>query len=189
MYARAGFALLILAALIVPIASARRAVPQQSGPTQDQNTAKEDAKPNSGQPPKEATADIKPVASDEGQLATVKDARIPAYAKVNVAPMDAGFENYIIAGFRSKKVPLMVVMDRSKADYEISGVSESEKAGWAKMLFLGSQQSNEQASIKIVDLKTGAVIFGYSVHKVNSVRGRQSAGEACAKHIKQIVID
>ncbi len=101
----------------------------------------------------------------------------------------AGFENYVIAGLRNKKVPLIVVVDRTKADYEISGVSDSEKAGWAKMLFIGSQNSNEQASIKVADLKTGAVIFGYSVHKTNSVRGRQSAGEACAKHIKQIVLE
>jgi hypothetical protein len=132
---------------------------------------------------------LKSAPTDEGQLATVNNAKIPSYSKVYVAPIAGGFENYIIAGLRNKKVPLTVVMDRSKADYEISGVSDSEKAGWAKMLFIGSQQSNEQASIKISDLKTGAVIFGYSVHKTNSVRGRQSAGEACAKHIKQIVLE
>jgi hypothetical protein len=126
---------------------------------------------------------------DEGQLATVNNAKIPSYAKVYVASMPDGFENYIIAGMRNKKVPLTLVMDRSKADYEISGVSESDKASWAKMLFIGSQNSNEQASIKVSDLKTGAIIFGYSVHKMNSVRGKQSAGEACAKHIKQVVIE
>jgi hypothetical protein len=147
-------------------------------PSQDQTKA--DSK---------AASDLKSAPSDEGQLATVTNAKIPAYAKIYVAPMPGGFENYVIAGLRNKKVPLIVVVDRSKAEYEISGVSESEKAGWAKMLFLGSQQSNETASIKVSDLKTGAVIFGYSVHKGNSVRGRQSAGEACAKHIKQVVID
>jgi hypothetical protein len=131
---------------------------------------------------------IKSAPTDEGQLATVNNAKIPSYAKVYVAPIPGGFENYIIAGLRNKKVPLTVVIDRTKADYEISGVSDSEKAGWAKMLFIGSQNSNEQASIKISDLKTGAVIFGYSVHKTNSARGKQSAGEACAKHIKQIVL-
>jgi hypothetical protein len=123
-----------------------------------------------------ATSNIKSASSDEGQLATVNNAKIPAYAKIYVAPMLGGFENYIIAGLRSKKVPLTVVVDRNKAEYEISGVSESEKAGWAKMLFLGSQQSNEQASIKVSDLKTGAIIFGYAVHKGNSARGRQSWG-------------
>jgi hypothetical protein len=122
------------------------------------------------------------------RLATLNNAKIPSYAKVYVAPIPGGFENYIIAGLRNKKVPLTVVIDRTKADYEISGVSDSEKAGWAKMLFIGSQNSNEQASIKISNL-TGAVIFGYSVHKTNSARGKQSAGEACAKHIKQIVLE
>lgn len=111
--------------------------------------------------------------------------KIPAGAKVYVAPIIGGFDTYIIAGFQQKKVPLVIVTDRSKAEYEITGFSESDKAGWAKMLFLGSQQSSEHASIKMTDLKTDEVVFAYSVNKMNSVRGRQSAGEACAKHIKQ----
>jgi hypothetical protein len=186
-------ALLLLAALIISIVSSPRFAQswtfQENNPTPDQNKSANSSKPDSTEPSKQTAPDLKPASTDEGQLATVNNAKIPSYAKVYVAPMVGGFENYIIAGFRSKKVPLTVVVDRNKADYEISGVSESEKAGWAKMLFMGSQQSNELASIKISDLKTGAVIFGYSVHKGNSYRGRQSAGEACAKHIKQIVID
>ncbi|MGO9208626.1 MAG: hypothetical protein ACLP2H_00765 [Terriglobales bacterium] len=110
--------------------------------------------------------------------------KIPAGAKVYVAPIPGGFDTYIIAGFQQKKVPLVVVTDRAQAEYEITGFSESDKAGWAKMLFLGSQHTNEQASIKMVNLKTDEVIFAYSVNKMNSVRGKQSAGEACAKHIK-----
>lgn len=182
---------LLVAALTVVIASSQFAwsLGAQENPAPDQSKSSSEAKSTSSESGKNATSDLKAVASDEGQLATVNNAKIPAYAKVYVAPMLGGFENYIIAGFRNKKVPLVVVVDRSKAEYEISGVSESEKAGWAKMLFMSSQNSNEQASIKVSDLKTGAVIFGYSVHKTNSVRGRQSAGEACAKHIKQIVLD
>jgi len=156
---------------------------------EDQNKAADAGKPMSGDQTKEPASAIKSAPTDEGQLATVNNAKIPSYSKVYVAPIVGGFENYIIAGLRNKKVPLTVVIDRNKADYEISGVSDSEKAGWAKMLFVGSQNSNEQASIKISDLKTGAVLFGYSVHKTNSVRGKQSAGEACAKHIKQIVLE
>ncbi|HKS72726.1 MAG TPA: hypothetical protein VJQ82_05975, partial [Terriglobales bacterium] len=111
--------------------------------------------------------------------------KITAGSKVFVAPMDNGFETYVIAGLQQKKVPLIVVMDRNKADFEISGVSESEKAGWAKMLFMGSDASKEQASIKVTNLKTGVIAFAYSVNKANSARGKQSAGEACAKHIKE----
>lgn len=183
MQSRIQLASLVLATLIAFVGYSSGAWPQTSSehkPDQDQSNTNAAATP---------VADLKSVPSDEGQLATVNNAKIPAYAKVYVAPMIGGFENYIIAGLRNKKVPLTVVVDRSKAEYEISGVSESEKAGWAKMLFMGSQQSNEQASIKVSDLKTGAIMFGYSVHKGNSIRGRQSAGEACAKHLKQIVVD
>ena len=111
--------------------------------------------------------------------------KIPAGSKVFVAPMVNGFDNYIIAGLQQKKVPVIVVADRSKADFEVTGVAETDKAGWAKMLFMGSQQTNETASVKMVNLKTGTVVFAYSVNKSNSVRGKQSAGEACAKHIRE----
>jgi hypothetical protein len=115
----------------------------------------------------------------------IESKKVPAGSRVFVAPMDNGFETYVIAGLQQKKVPLVVVMDRSKADFEISGVSESEKAGWAKMLFMGTDASKEQASIKVTNLKTGVIAFAYSVNKGNSARGKQSAGEACAKHIKE----
>ena len=131
---------------------------------------------------------LKQTPSEEGQLATLSNAKIPAGSKVYIAPMEGGFDNFIVAGFQKKSVPLTVVSDKSKADYELSGIEESEKAGWAKMLFMSSQQSREQGSIKITDLKQGTVIFGYSVHKGNSYKGKQSAGEACAKHIKEIVV-
>jgi hypothetical protein len=53
----------------------------------------------------EQTSDFKPTSTDEGQLATVNNAKIPAHAKVYVAPMLGGLENYVIAGLRNKKVP------------------------------------------------------------------------------------
>src|SRR5450759_1177932 len=136
---------------------ARSSTSQENNSTQnqskeEQNKAADSGKPGSSDQAKKA--DLKSAPTDEGQLATINDAKIPSYSKVYVAPIAGGFENYIIAGLRNKKVSLTVVTDRSKADYEISGVSDSEKAGWAKMLFIGSENSNEQASIKISDLKT-----------------------------------
>ena len=115
----------------------------------------------------------------------ITDESLPRGARLFVAPIQNGFETYIVAGLEKKKVPVVLIADRSKADYELSGVSESDKAGWAKMLFLGSQQTNESSSIKIVNLKTGNVVFAYSVNKTNSYRGKQSAGEAVAKHINE----
>ena len=121
----------------------------------------------------------------ESAAPVISNESLPKGARLYVAPIQNGFETYVVAGLEKKKVPIVLVADRSKADYELSGVSESDKAGWAKMLFLGSQQSNESSSIKIVNLKTGSVVFAYSVNKTNSFRGKQSAGEAVAKHINE----
>src|SRR5207248_4929443 len=112
--------------------------------------------------------------------AQTKIPKIESGAKIFIAPM-GGFDNYVNAGIIKKNVPVMVVADRDKADYEIRGSEETEKAGWAKMLFLGSQNSNEQGSIVVRKIKTDEIVFAYSVNKLNSVRGKQSAGEACAK--------
>lgn len=134
----------------------------------------------------DSASDLKPAAADIGTM-LISKTKIKSGARIFIAPMDGGFENFIAAGFQTKKVPLVIVIDRAKADYELSGISESEKAGWAKMFFMGSEESREEASIKVSELKTGTVVFAYSVHKANSFRGKQSAGEACAKHLKEVV--
>jgi hypothetical protein len=125
------------------------------------------------------------VPSSASTTSAISNEPLPKGARIYVAPISNGFETYITAGIEKKKVPVVIVADRSKADYELTGVSDSDRAGWAKMLFLGSQQTNEAASIKIVNLRTGDVVFAYSVNKTNSVRGKQSAGEAVAKHINE----
>lgn len=139
----------------------------------------------------ESTADGEPTQklSPSGRDVLLSAERIPSGARVYIAPMANGFDHYITAGLQQKKVPIIVVADRSKAEFEVTGVAETDKASWAKMLFMGSQQTNETASVKMVNLKTGSVVFAYSVNKSNSVRGKQSAGEACAKHIKAKIID
>ena len=112
---------------------------------------------------------------------------IPRGARVFIAPVEGGFENYLAAAIQQKKVPVVVVTNRAKAEFEISGVAETEKAGWAKMLFMKSGSSQEQAGIKIVRIESDEVVFAYAVHKANSARGHQSAAEACAKHMKEKV--
>lgn len=132
-----------------------------------------------------ATGAAKTETAKESLAPVISNEPLPKGARIYVSPIQNGFETYITAGLEKKKVPVVIVTDRAKADYELTGVSESDRAGWAKMLFLGSQQTNETASIKVVNLKTGNVVFAYSVNKTNSVRGKQSAGEAVAKHINE----
>ena len=49
---------------------------------------------------------------------------------------------------------------------------------------MGSWHSTEDASIKISSLKSGEIVYAYSVHEDNSTHGEQSSAEACAKHLK-----
>jgi len=120
---------------------------------------------------------------DKAPPAALSKEKIPAGAKVYIAPLN-GYESFLVAAIVKKETPVVVVNSPEKADYQITGVSESVQAGWAKMLFLGSQQSNEQASIVMTNLKTGVAVWGYNVNKTNSYKGKQSSSEACAKHLK-----
>jgi hypothetical protein len=110
---------------------------------------------------------------------------IPSGAKVFIAPMPNGFDTYLKAAIEKKKVPVVVVEDKSTAQFEIAGASESQKAGAAKIILLGNWHSTEDASIQVANLASGEVVFAYSVHEQSSTHGRQSAAESCAKHLKE----
>jgi hypothetical protein len=126
-----------------------------------------------------------PAAAQQGlELSQDANATIPAGAKVFIGGIEGGYDIYLAAAMHKKEVPIVMVTDRAKADFELSGVSETEKAGWAKIVFWGNTSSNEQASVKMVNLKTGTVVWGYNVNKSSSARGKQSSAESCAKHLK-----
>ncbi len=111
---------------------------------------------------------------------------IPRDSKVFIAPMD-GFEAHLKEAFAAKKVPLQIVDSKETADFELTGTSTSQKAGVAKILIRRDWRSKEEASITITDLKSGTVVFAYTVHKSSSAHGKRSAAEACAKHVKEKV--
>jgi hypothetical protein len=58
--------------------------------------------------------------------------------------------------------------------------TEAQKAGVAKKLMLGSWHSDEQATISIADLKSGEIVFAYSVNK----RIRRTASKAQRKRVQ-----
>jgi hypothetical protein len=77
------------------------------------------------------------------------------------------------------------VTDKDKADFQITGQSETQQASTAKKVIMWDWRSNEQASIQISNLKTGEVVFAHSVNKTSSNHGKKSSAEACAKHLKE----
>jgi hypothetical protein len=110
---------------------------------------------------------------------------IPRGAKIFIAPMPDGFHDYLKAALEKKKVPVAVVEDKSKAEFEITGQSDTQKASTAKKVIMWNWRSNEEASIQVNNLETSATVFAYSVNKISSAHGKQSTAEACAKHLKE----
>jgi hypothetical protein len=108
---------------------------------------------------------------------------LPPGSKVYLEPMD-GFENYLAAALQKKKVQLTIVTNREAADFVITGSSQHEKAGWAKVAFQRSIHSDDEASISVVNTKSSAVVFAYAVNKKNTLHGQQTTAEACAKHLQ-----
>ena len=111
---------------------------------------------------------------------------IPGGSRVYVADINGlpGFENNLVAAFQKKRVNLIVVTDRTQADFEINGYAQSEKAGWAKIIFKSGRPESE-ASIQMVNLRTGVVAFAVASYKVDAYNGNKSTAEHLAKNVRQ----
>lgn len=105
--------------------------------------------------------------------------------KVFVHSMPNDFDRFFKAALTKKKVPVIVVDTREGADFEIKGTSESQKAGAAKKIIMGSWHSDEQASISVTSVQSGEIVYAYSANKKNSAHGQQTTAEACAKHFRE----
>jgi hypothetical protein len=93
-----------------------------------------------------------------GTCIAVEPAKVPVGSKIFVEG-DQGFDVFLAAAVDKKKVPVMVVADKSQADFILEASSQSEKSGWARTIFLGQTGSNEEASIRLINVKTTEVVF------------------------------
>ena len=112
------------------------------------------------------------------------DIRIPRNSRVYIARA-GGFEQYLAAAFRKKSVPLLIVVDREGADFEITATHEKEDASFARTYEWGLLHGSAAASIQIVNLRTGVVVFADSSNRVVAWRGERSTAEKLAKMLKR----
>jgi hypothetical protein len=125
-------------------------------------------------------------ATEATAAAALEPTYIPHGAKIYVNQIQGfnGFENYLVAAFKKKKVDLLVVSDRSQADFEVTGYADHKRAGWAKIIF-GSGLPESEASIQVVNLKTSVVSYAVGSYKVDAVNGKKSTAEHLAKNLRQ----
>ncbi len=126
-------------------------------------------------------------AAQAGEKNAPPSQKIPQGSKVFVAPIADGFDSYLKDAIAKKKVPLEIAINRDQADYEITGTAETQKASTAKILIMGNWHSREEASITLSNIKSGEVVWAYSVHQEASTHGKRSSAESCAKHLKDAI--
>jgi hypothetical protein len=112
---------------------------------------------------------------------TSSSTKIPANSKIYIHPMD-GFETYVVAALQKKKLPLVIVANREQADFEMKGSVEKQKAGWAKTIFISPLPSID-ATMQVINVKTGVVVYSNSSTKANARRGRKGSAEHLAKNL------
>jgi hypothetical protein len=123
---------------------------------------------------------------------------IPRNSKVYIAPIKnedpnkpgaEGFESYIAAALRKKDVPLLIVADRSQADFIIEGTADQKGAGLAKKIILGDFRKSTSASMTVTNLRTGVVAYADSSDRSSANRGLRSSAEKLAKYLKRKIED
>ncbi len=97
-----------------------------------------------------------------------------------------GFDQFLARAFVKKKVPVVVVNEREKADFVVSGETHLKKPGWLAGNVLGNHGKGD---ISIKDARTGDVVW---VNKFNRVDQMTTDywiytrwAEESAKHLKK----
>lgn len=97
------------------------------------------------------------------------------------------FGSALAAALAKKEVPVVVVIDKTKAQWVVKSASSQQEDSTgtkvAKMAFCGilcGGYTKFEGTIQVVDIESSAVLFAYNVKKGNF----QSAAEAFAKHFK-----
>lgn len=123
---------------------------------------------------------------------------IPRNSKIYLAPImpeepnnlkAEGFEHYLAAALRKKNVPLLIVADRSLADFIIEGTANQKDPGWAKKVILTDFRKSTSASITVTNLRTGVVAYADSSDRSSANRGLRSSAEKLAKYLKRKIED
>ena len=123
--------------------------------------------------------------------------RIPPNSKVYIAPFKSedslnpveGFETYMAAALRKKGVPVIMVADRSQADFEILGSADKKGAGFAKKWLLGDFRRSTSASMSVTNLHTGVIAYADASDRASANKGLRSSAEKLAKYLKRKIKD
>lgn len=119
-------------------------------------------------------------------LAVKHESPLPPGSPVYIEPLaNDSFNLYLASAILTKHTPVRVVTDESQAQYRIeTAVKHGKEPSTAEKWLVGKMREDEDASVNVIRIRDGALVWGYSVHKYGSLHGMQSTAEAVAKHLK-----
>ena len=126
-----------------------------------------------------------PLIAAEKPLVFVESAQTVDASNSKDKAKHVDFGTALSAALVKKEVPVVVVTDKSKAQWIIQSVSSQKEDSTgtkvAKLLLWGGTNFTQfEGTIQVVDVSSTAVLYAYNVKKGNF----QSAAEAFAKHFK-----
>jgi hypothetical protein len=102
---------------------------------------------------------------------------IPADAKIYVDPA-SGFDTFLTAEIQRRHVPLTITTSKGAADFELQAVTGGQKvsgADWKSRWLRGYGE----AEIRLVDIRTGEIVFTSAFNRNMSLHDWRTAAEAC----------
>jgi hypothetical protein len=189
---KASTSLLAVLLMLSSTSLGQAAPAQQAAPGQQAVAGGESSKPEVASQPStpstSVTASIPSADADAASAGTVPAVPTVQFgpgAKLFLEPM-GGYGELLSEAIVKKKVPVVLVNERAKADFVLSGEAHLKKPGWLGAAVL---YPHAKANISIRDVHTGNVVFAY---KLDEKQESMSAGElyessayACAKHLKK----
>jgi hypothetical protein len=110
-------------------------------------------------------------------------------SKLFIEPMN-GFESYLTAAILAKKVPVTVVLDKTQADYIVTGNWKEENGGFSgngSLVRPLHKRTNYSLSASVADPKTTAIVFSYSSQKSESHDASKEVAEDWADHLRKAI--
>lgn len=97
-----------------------------------------------------------------------------------------GFEERVAYAIVKKKVPVVLVHEREKADFILAGGAHVHKRGFFAGFVLST---NGKGGVWITDVHTGNQVWAYKFTRVDAMttvdQDYQNWADACAKHLKK----
>jgi hypothetical protein len=159
---------------------AQTAPAQQTSPTQQPEAASQPSTPSPA--PAADTPSTEAAAASAGAVTAVA---FGPGAKLFIEPMD-GFGQLVYDSITKKKLPVVLVNEREKADFVMSGEAHVKKPGWFKGWVT---TDSGKGHVAITDAHTGNQVFFYRFTRVDSMTTESQlyanwAG-GCANHLKK----